>query len=142
MGTYTQNDGSIVGSNYFQGLIKPWDEYICISVSDNSSVLVIGNYDGVSGSSVSFKDSTVYRVTRGSSGSYSYTTSVTEESTTTISVTEPYYIYSNTYSGAPALNCTQANSIQAYFVVFCCVLYVVNNVIGNVIRSVIKEILP
>ena len=142
MASYTQNDTSVIGSTYFQGIIKPWDDYICMSVSDYSSILVVGKYDGVSGSSVNFKDSTVYRVTRGSSGSYSYTTSVTEESTTTITVTEPYYIYSNTYSGAPALNCTSAASITSYFVCFCCILYVVNNVIGNVIRSVIKEILP
>lgn len=143
MASYTQsNDSSIIGSSYFQGIIKPWDDYVLIPVSDTQSVMVIGKCGGVSGNTISFDDSIVYRLDRGTSYGSTYNTTQTSESSTTVTISEPYYTYSNVFEGSPNLNCTSANSIAAYFVCFCCIVFVINQVIGNVIKSVIKEILP
>lgn len=143
MSNYTQNSStSVLGSSYFQGLINPWDEYVLIPYSDNQSVMVVGNCDGVDGNVVSFKDSTVYIVERSGNYGSTYNTRFFTEDQTTVTIQEPYYTYSNVYDSSPVLNCTSANSVAAYFVVFCCLVFIVNQVIGNVIKSVIKEILP
>lgn len=139
MSTYTQSDSSILGSSYFQGIIYPWDEYIVIPVSDTQSVLVVGTYDGRSGDQISFKDSKIYTVNRSGSYGSSYSTSYSEESSTTVNVSEPYYIYSNTFAGAPALNCTQANSIMAYFVCFAVLFTVISQIALNLIKSLLRR---
>lgn len=142
MASYIQSINTVMGSSYFQGLIMPWDEYICISISDTTSLLVVGTFDGISDGLLSFSDTTVYTLTRQYSQSYSYHTSIVNEDNTLVSVSEPYYCYSNTLSGAPVLNCTSSGSVQAYFVIFCCLVFVINQFFGSVFKSVVRRIFP
>lgn len=143
MSSYNQSSSnSVIGSSYFQGLINPWDEYVLIPVSDTQSVMVVGNCTSVNNNVVSFKDTTVYIVERSGNYGSTYNTRSFTEDQTSVTIQEPYYTYSNVYDSSPVLNCTSADSITSYFVCFCCLVFVVNQVIGNVIKSVIKEILP
>lgn len=138
MANYTQSVNSIVGSSYFQGLIMPWDEYVLIPVSETKSILVVGTLDSSDGDTLTFSDSTLYTVDRGSNYNYSYTTSVSTEDLTTVTISEPYYCYSNSLTGAPALNCTSATSVMAYFVCFSVMLLVINQLVGNLIKSLFR----
>lgn len=141
MANYIQNGStSVIGSSYFQGLIKPWDEYVVFGLSDTLSVMVVGNCDGVDGDVVSFEDSTVYVCERSGNYGYSYSTRYVTEDQTTVTIHEPYYTYSNVFDSSPVLNCTSSDSIQAYFVVFCCLLFIFNQLLGNVFKSISKRI--
>lgn len=138
MATYTQSINSVIGSSYFQGLIMPWDEYILIPVSDTRSVLVVGSLDSHEGDTLTFSDTTVYTVERGSNYSSSYNTTVSSEDLTTVTVSEPYYSYSNSFPGSPVLNCTSSSSVMAYFVCFSVMLLVINQLVGNLIKSLFR----
>lgn len=138
MAAYNQSVNSVIGSSYFQGLIMPWDEYVVISVSDTRSVLVVGTLDSVEGNTLTFSDSTVYTVERGSSYNSYYDTSFTSENLTTVTISEPYYSYSNSFPGSPVLNCTSASSVMAYFVCFSVLLLVINQLVGNLIKSLFR----
>ena len=140
MGTYNQYvSSSVMSTSYFQGIIKPWDEYILVQTGEYSASLFVGDCKASSGS-VTVSDCTIYSVTR-SSSSYNnrYTVSQSHEDQSVVNITYPYYVYSNCYDGAPVLSCSSANSIQAYFVCFAVLVYVFNLVIGYLFHAISRR---
>lgn len=137
--TYTAASQNPTGTSYFQGIIKPWNDYCLFSKDNNTSILVTGLCIGDDGRHQNYEDAIVYTLTRNNNTSpYTVTSSSYDE--VTINYQYPYYMYSNSSSMMPALNCTVSNSIQSYCVIFCCIIFVIDIVIGNVIKLLARRI--
>lgn len=140
MPSYNQNVASPQGTSYFQGIIKPWDDYVLISTGNNTSILVKGKCNSDTGSKLNFDDATVYLLNRTTGTNQIYQISSTDYDTVTVNYTNPYYMYSNSCGLAPNLTCNSANTITCYFVSFAVILLAVDLVIGNAIKLLARRI--
>lgn len=94
MATYnTANniDISTKAQSIFASRISPLDDYIAFATDTNTYVFVLGDYKNGN-----FENSTIYTITRVTSGTNTYyTLTEKQEQTTTVNVSNRYYTYSN-----------------------------------------------